>query len=128
MAAAAAGRELHDRVRGTAQYDFAPDVGRAFALAARATADGAHVANFPGLSSSMEQVVAAIESAAPEVAGKIHPGETRLPFPEALQASVLERLVGPLPHTSLAHGAARTIEHVRARASSGETGAARPAR
>ena len=127
MAAAARGEGFTIEYGGTAQYDFAPDVGRAFALAARATADGAHVANFPGVPSPMEAVVAAIEAAAPEVAGKIDQGDGQLPFPEALQATLLERLVGPLPHTSLADGAAQTIEHFRAR-SSGEAGAMRRAR
>lgn len=100
---------------GTAQYDYAPDVGRAFALAARAASDGAHVANFPGDPSTMEEVVAAIEAAAPEVAGRITWDEGQLPFPESLQGNLLERLVGPLPRTSLADGVRQTIEHFRAR-------------
>ncbi len=101
---------------GTAQYDFAPDVGRAFALAARAAADGAHVANFPGVPSTMQEVVDAIEAAAPAVAGKVFWEEGQLPFPESLQGNLLERLVGPLPRTPLADGVRATIEHFRARA------------
>jgi nucleoside-diphosphate-sugar epimerase len=97
------------------QYDFAPDVGRAFALAARAATEGAHVANFPGEPSTMEEVVAAIEAAAPEVAGKLTWKDERLPFPESLEARLLEVLVGPLPRTPLAEGVRRTIEHFRAR-------------
>ena len=98
---------------GTAQYDFAPDVGRAFALAARAAVEGAHVANFPGVSSTMQEVVNAIESAAPAVAGKVFWEEGQLPFPEALEGRRLERLIGPLTPTPLADGVRATIEHFR---------------
>jgi UDP-glucose 4-epimerase len=113
MAAAARGGGHTIGYGGTAQYDFAPDVGRGFALAARAATDGAHVANFPGEPSTMQEVVDAIEAAVPEVAGKVHWEEGQLPFPESLQANLLERLVGPLPRTPLADGVRRTIEHFR---------------
>ena len=114
MAAAARGEGYAIAYGGTAQYDFAPDVGRAFALASRSARDGAHVANFPGEPSTMAQVVEAIEAAAPEVAGRIGWEEGRLPFPESLQGRLLEHLVGPLSRTSLAEGVRRTIEHFRA--------------
>ncbi|MBA3377065.1 MAG: NAD(P)-dependent oxidoreductase [Actinobacteria bacterium] len=116
MAAAARGEAFEIGYGGTAQYDFAPDVGRAFALAARAASDGAHVVNFPGEPSTMEQVVAAIEAAVPEVANGITWTDTSLPFPESLESALLERFVGPIPHTTLAEGVRQTIEHFRARA------------
>ena len=115
MAAAARGEPFEIGYGGTAQYDYAPDVGRAFVLAARAASDGAHVANFPGEPSTMDEVVAAIEAAAPEAAGKITWTETALPFPESLESGLLERLVGSLPHTPLRDGVRRTVEHFRAR-------------
>src|SRR5207344_3247651 len=111
MEAAARGDGYTIAYGGTAQYDFAPDVGRAFALAARAATDGAHVANFPGVPSTMQEVVDAIEAAAPAVVGKVFWEEGQLPFPESLQGILLERLVGPLPRTSLADGVRATIEH-----------------
>jgi UDP-glucuronate 4-epimerase len=113
MAAAARGDTYEIAYGGTAHYDFAPDVGRAFALAARAATDGAHVANFPGEPSTMEEVVTAIEAAAPDVAGKITWEEGQLPFPESLQGNLLERLVGPLSRTLLAEGVRRTVDHHR---------------
>ena len=113
MAAAARGDGHTIAYGGSAQYDYAPDVGRAFALAARSATDGAHVANFPGVPSTMQEVVDAIESAAPAVAGKVFWEEGQLPFPESLQGTFLERLVGPLPHTSLSDGVRATIEHYR---------------
>jgi UDP-glucuronate 4-epimerase len=117
LAMAAAGRcEGHTiAYGGTAQYDFAPDVGRAFALAARAAADGAYVANFPGVPSTMQQVVDAIEAAAPAVAGRVFWEEGQLPFPESLQATLLERLIGPVKLTPLGDGVRATVEHFRAR-------------
>jgi nucleoside-diphosphate-sugar epimerase len=115
MAAAARGEGYEIVYGGTAQYDYAPDVGRAFALAARAASDGAHVANFPGEPSTMEEVVAAIEAAAPDVAGRITWDEGQLPFPESLQGTLLERLIGPVPRTPLADGVRRTVEHFPAR-------------
>jgi len=113
MAAAARGEAYEIAYGGAAQYDFAPDVGRAFALAARAATDGAHVANFPGEPSTMQDVVAAIEAAAPAAAGTITWEEGQLPFPPALEGKLLEHLVGPLPRTQLAVGVRSTIEHFR---------------
>ncbi len=115
MAAAARGDGYEIAFGGTAQYDYAPDVGRAFALAARAASDGAHVANFPGVPSTIVEVVDAIVAAAPAVAGRITWQEEQLPFPESLQANALQQLVGPLPHTPLVDGARLTVEHFRAR-------------
>ncbi len=116
MEAAARGAGHTIAYGGTAQYDYAPDVGRAFALAARAATEDAHVANFPGVPSTMQEVVDAIEAAAPAAAGKVFWEEGQLPFPESLQGNLLERLVGPLPRTPLADGVRATIEHFRAAA------------
>ena len=113
MEAAARGDGYTIAYGGTAQYDFAPDVGRAFALAARAAADGAHVANFPGVPSTMQEVVDAIESAAPAIAGKVFWEEGQLPFPESLEGRHLERLIGPITPTPLADGVRATIELFR---------------
>jgi hypothetical protein len=61
----------------------------------------------------MEEVVATIEEAAPEVAGRITFSDQRLPFPETLESGLLERLIGEVPRTSLADGVRRTVEHFR---------------
>jgi UDP-glucuronate 4-epimerase len=116
MEAAARGDGYTIAYGGTAQYDFAPDVGRAFALAARSATDGAHVANFPGEPSTMQEVVDAIEANAPAVAGRVFWEEGQLPFPEALEGRQLERLIGPITPTPLADGVQATIEHFRAAA------------
>jgi UDP-glucuronate 4-epimerase len=113
MAAAARGEGYSIAYGGTAQYDYAPDVGRAFAHAARAASEGAHVANFPGMPSTMQEVVDAIEAAAPAVAGKVVWEEGQLPFPESLEGRLLERLIGPMSNTPLADGVRATIELYR---------------
>jgi nucleoside-diphosphate-sugar epimerase len=113
MAAAARGESFEIGYGSKVQYDFAPDVGVAFARAAAAATEGAHVANFPGVAASTADVAAAIEAAAPEIAGQITWTEDRLPFPETLEATRLELLVGTLPRTSLAEGVRRTVEHYR---------------
>jgi len=115
MEAAARGESFTIAYGGSAQYDYAPDVGEAFVRAVRAATDGAHVANFPGVVAPMAEMLAAIEAAAPEAVGKITASDESLPFPETLEAALLERLVGALPHTPLADGVSRTIEHFRTR-------------
>ena len=112
MAAAARGEGSEIGYGGVTQYDYAQTVGLAFVRAAAAPA-GAVVANFPGVSASMGEVVAAIEAAAPEVAGRITWDESPLPFPEQLEAHALEELIGPLPQPSLVEGVRETIERFR---------------
>lgn len=113
MAAAAHGEGYEIGYGGTVQYDLAADVGRAFALAARAASESAYVANFPGEVASMEDVVDAIDAAAPEVVGRITWTDQRLPFPERLEAGLLERLIGAVPRTPLIVGVRRTVDHFR---------------
>jgi nucleoside-diphosphate-sugar epimerase len=116
MAAAARGEGSTIGYGGTAQYDYAPDVGRAFVRAAHAVREGASVANYPGEAASMARVVAAIEAAAPEARGRVSWDDTPLPFPAELEATALERALGPVPTTPLADGVAATIAHYRAAA------------
>jgi hypothetical protein len=73
------------------------------------------VANFPGLSASMAEVVAAIEAAAPEVAGQISWEEIPLPFPATVEMRALEHAIGPLSQPTLADGIKKTIAHFRSR-------------
>lgn len=113
MQAAVLGEGFAIGYGGVAQYDYAPAVGRAFVTAAAAPA-GAVVANFPGVTASMADVVGAIEAAAPEVAGRITYEEAPLPFPAQLEASALERAIGPVAQPALADGVRETIARFRA--------------
>jgi UDP-glucuronate 4-epimerase len=117
MAAAARGEAFRISYGGRCQYDYAPDVGRALAAAARAGIEGAVVANFPGVPASMDEVVAAIEAAAPEVAGRIDYDDVQLPFPPEMEARALEAAIGAVSRTPLADGVRETIELYRAAAS-----------
>jgi UDP-glucuronate 4-epimerase len=113
MAAAARGEGFEIGYGGRAQYDFAPDVGRAFARAADSATDGAVVANFPGRPAGIEEIVAAIEAAEPRSAGRITWAGGGLPFPEELEAEELRRRLGPIETTALADGVRATVEHHR---------------
>jgi nucleoside-diphosphate-sugar epimerase len=114
MAAAARGDGFQITFGGTAQYDYAPDVARAFVSAARVVAEGACVYNFPGVMAPMSEVVGAIEAAAPAARGRITWVEQPLPFPETLEATGLVRALGTVAHTSLADGVRATVELLRA--------------
>jgi nucleoside-diphosphate-sugar epimerase len=114
MEAAAQGEGYEIAYGSAAQYDYAPDVGSAFVRAASHSA-GAVVANFPGERAAMSDVVAAIEAAAPEAAGRITWHEaTSLPFPAELESGALEEALGRVPRTALTVGVAETIARFRA--------------
>jgi nucleoside-diphosphate-sugar epimerase len=114
MQAAARGEPYAIAFAGRAQYDYAPDVGRAFATAARAVKDGAAVYNVPGVAASVEDVVAAILAHVP--GASISWSGDSLPFPAELEAVGYDEEIGPFPRTPLAVGVAATIEHFRAAA------------
>ncbi len=115
MAAAARGDTFEIPYGGSAQYDYAPDVGRAF-WRASAWSGAAVVANFPGARADMDEVVAAIEAAAPESAGRITwDAATTLPFPARLESEALERALRPLETMPLSAGVAETVELFRRR-------------
>ncbi|MEP6892514.1 MAG: NAD(P)-dependent oxidoreductase, partial [Gaiellaceae bacterium] len=110
MEAAVQGEEFTIGYGGEAQYDYAPDVGYAFARASAVVREGAIAANFPGAVASIRQVVEAIEAALPAARGRIGWDDVALPFPARLEATALEAALGALPKTSLAAGVAATIE------------------
>jgi nucleoside-diphosphate-sugar epimerase len=94
---------------GRTELHYAPDVARALVLAARRAPEGSAVYDFPGVSSHMSEIVAAIEAAAPEAAGLITFEDVQLPFPEELPGERFDISVTPL-----AEGIRETVEHFRA--------------
>ncbi len=108
MRAAARGEPYRIGFGGSTELHYAPDVARAFLLAAQAEPAGALVYDFPGEPVSMSEVVAAIEEAAPEARGLVTFEDRPLPFPERLPG---ERFLCPV--TPLSQGIAETIEHFR---------------
>jgi UDP-glucuronate 4-epimerase len=112
MVAAAEGREHHIPFGGSLQFQYAPDAGEAFVRAAETGTEGASVHNLDGPVASMEEVIAAIERAAPDAAGRITAGEEPLPFPPQVDATSFTALVGPTARP-LDQGVAEAIARFR---------------
>jgi UDP-glucuronate 4-epimerase len=111
MAAAARGEPYHIGFGGRMQMHYAPDAARAFVDGARRSGQGgALVGNLGGPATGIDEVVAAIEAAAPESAGSITFAETPLPFPEEFEGGV-----HPAPVTPLREAVAETIAIFRER-------------
>jgi UDP-glucuronate 4-epimerase len=108
MEAAARGDEYRISFGGRAQFHYAPDAARAFIDAARSPGEGASVCNLGGPAVDMSSLVAAIEAAAPEAAGRITHDENALPFPEEFESSAV-------PATPLEVGVRETVGHFRSR-------------
>jgi UDP-glucuronate 4-epimerase len=106
MEAAARGEAYRISFGGRTQLHYAPDAAQAFIDAARAPSDGATVRNLGGPAVGMADVVAAIEAAAPEAAGRITFEDSPLAFPEAFESA------SALP-TPLDVGVRETVEHFR---------------
>jgi UDP-glucuronate 4-epimerase len=113
MRAAARGEPFLIPYSGRSQLQYAADVAAAFVAAARSAFTGATVLNVPGLTASVDEIVAAIERAAPEAAGSIDVTGPPLPFPAELDATAFAAVVGDVPVTPLDEGVAATIEHFR---------------
>ncbi len=113
MAAAAVGRDYRISFGGTAVYHHADDVAGVFIRAARTMPAGAPVFNLGGTTAAMAEVVAAIEAAAPAMAGRITYAPEPLPVPEGVDGSPLETLIGRVSWLPLDEGVRRTVEHFR---------------
>jgi UDP-glucuronate 4-epimerase len=113
MRAAAEGVAYEIPYSGRSEMQYAPDVAAAFIAAARAPFTGATVVNVPGTTTSVADVVAEIELAAPEMAGHITFSGPALPFPEELDSTEFANVVGPIAITPLRTGVAETIAHFR---------------
>jgi nucleoside-diphosphate-sugar epimerase len=113
MLAAAAGREFRIPYGGTSQFQYAPDVARAFVQAALALYDGATVHNLAGQAVSMEAVVTAIETSAPDARGLISYEDVTLPFPQAVDAASLTAVIGTVEELPFEQGVADAVDRFR---------------
>jgi UDP-glucuronate 4-epimerase len=113
MLAAAAERPYAIPYGGVAQFQYAPDVARAFVQAALAEPESATVHNLRGSASSIADVVDAIVYACPAADGSITWAETSLAFPPTVDSDGLEDVIGALSETSLTAGVADTIARFR---------------
>jgi nucleoside-diphosphate-sugar epimerase len=114
MLAAAAGRPYRIPFASIATYQHADDVAKAFILAARAKIEEAPVFNLGGIAATTDQVIAAIDQAAPEMAGQITHGDDVMPFPDAIDDSAVEDAIGPIGWRPLDQGVQQTIDDFRA--------------
>jgi UDP-glucuronate 4-epimerase len=110
MVAAAVGRPYHISFGGTAVYQHADDVAKAFIHAVRTPLDGAPVYNLGGTTASIDDVVAAIEAAAPEMTGKITHETKPIEVPEDVDRSAIEAALGDTGWRPLAVGVRETID------------------
>jgi UDP-glucuronate 4-epimerase len=124
MLAAAAGVPYRIPYGGRSQFQYAPDVARAFVQAMLADHDGATVHNLAGEVRSMAGVIAAIETAAPEAAGTITFDDVELPFPGEVDAASLSECIGPIAEVPFADGVADTLDRFRRLLADGRLAAA----
>lgn len=113
MLAAAAGQPYRITYGGYNGFQYVDDVARTFIQAARSRHEGVNVYNLGGSIAHMNEVVEAIEAAAPDAAGKITFEEQPLALPDGTEDSALRQAVGDLPYTPLTEGVRQTIDHFR---------------
>lgn len=114
MLAAAAGVPYRIPFGGSAQMQYAPDVGEAFVRAAELPPAGASVHNLDGPVVAMRRVVELIEAAAPESAGLIGVQGEPLPFPPEVDAASFTELMGGPVARPVEAGVADAIDRFRA--------------
>lgn len=113
LVAAAAGRPYHINFGGTAVFHYAEDVARLFIRAARFGTTQAHALNVGGATVSMGEWIATIEEVDPATRGLISYEDVALPFVSRVDASGVERLLGPVPMTALRDGIEESIATFR---------------
>jgi nucleoside-diphosphate-sugar epimerase len=107
IVAALLGQPFRIGFGGRMNFQYAPDVARAFIAASRADLDGARAYNLPGTHASIDEVIALIDRHVPGAATLIAHDPDPLPFPEAIDASGIAAL-GELPVTPLDEAIAET--------------------
>lgn len=114
MVAAAFGRPYKISFGGIALYQHADDVADSFIRAVRTMPEGAPVYNLGGSLVPVSEIVTAIETVVPEMAGKITYEPEPLFTPEGTDSSAFESYIGPFNWRDLTQGVRDTVEVVRA--------------
>jgi nucleoside-diphosphate-sugar epimerase len=96
-----------------AVYHHASDAAAVFVKAARTQVDNAPVYNLGGNTAHMQELVAAIETAAPAMTGKITFEPVQLSTAPAVDDSALNGALGPITWRPLADGVQATVDHLR---------------
>ena len=110
MKAAVLGRPFELRWGGATDLIYAEDVARAFIRASRTALDRARVYNLHGSTTTLADVVKAIEAAWPAAKGLVTHVEHAMPFPSALDDTRYQRELGPTQPTALVDGVRRTLD------------------
>jgi len=113
MVAAAEGREYQIPFGGSVQFQYSADAGAAFVRASEARPEGAAVHHLDGPVASMDEVIAAIEEAAPDAAGLITAADDPLPFPASVDSTSFVELVGGPVSRPLVEGVDEAISVFR---------------
>jgi UDP-glucuronate 4-epimerase len=113
MLAAALERPYRISYGGSVVFQHADDAAAAFIAAARADGAGAPVYNLGGSFASMEEVVSAIETAAPGMRGRITFEPVPLPLPADIDAGEFHRFLPKVTWRPLEQGISETIDHFR---------------
>ena len=123
MFAAAMSQPYHIPYGGRADYEYADDVARTFLACAAVDFAGAEVFNLPGVVLHMRELVDAIAAVEPAAAGRITFDDKALPFPEELDGSPLDALLGGVPRRPLTEAVRETIAIFRSAVESGKLSA-----
>lgn len=111
--AAAAGDHYTIGYTGRVGYDYVEDVARAFVRSALEAPPGAHVVDLDGPMATMEEVVAAIDAAAPGAATRLRIDGPGIPTHAPPHPHSIRHLLPNWQTTNLAQGFRRTIEWYR---------------
>lgn len=114
MVAAAFGRPYRISFGGTALYQHADDVADVFIRAVRQMPAGAPVYNLGGSLAPITEIIAAIDTVVPEMAGQITYDPAPLFTPDGTDGSELDKWLGPIAWRSLTDGVRDTVDVVRA--------------
>lgn len=96
---------------GSTDLIFVDDVAAAFEAAVTRQVTGAHVFNLRGEVASVERIIEAIRTLQPNAS--LTAAGDPLPITPHITAHDTAGVLGALPHTILAEGIARTVEHYR---------------
>lgn len=119
MLAAAVGRSYQITFGGTIVMEHADDMAQVFIDAARAKPEKAGAYDVGGNTVAVEEIVKAIDAAAPEMAGKITYNPTPLPVSSTQEEMPLKTLLGKLNWRPLGEGVKQTVEHFKKAVASG---------
>jgi UDP-glucuronate 4-epimerase len=120
MLAAAIGRPYNIPLGGSAVYQHAEDVANVIIRASKTRGDGAPCFNLGGSKATIDDVIDAIERAAPDMEGKITGGQGASLFPEDMDQSALEAALGKVEWRDFNDGVSGTIDFFRAAVAAGK--------